>query len=234
MIKPDRVLSKAAVTAQIHARHAQSERAAERALRGVSPEAPRSRGSISRLFSGSRPNSCRYGLGRVRVHALPFAQAVVARPLDGRDMHERVGTATIRLNEPIAFGGVEPLHSSGLQRTCPHVRRRLRRATTPRRKAHPRRPADSGIPSCENPRRRRAQTWAKHSDTTRTTSRRACPSSDFSRSHECPRPQSQPDRVAPYSSDGQMRQGRRAAMPAPVDDAAYCSMCCMPCSRQAL
>ena len=57
------------------------------------------------------------------LHALALAQAVVPGPLDGRDVHERVGTATIRLNEPVAFGGVEPLHSSGLQRTCPHVRR---------------------------------------------------------------------------------------------------------------
>jgi hypothetical protein len=57
------------------------------------------------------------------LHALTLAQAVVASPLDRRDVHERVGTATIRLNEPVALGGVEPLYSSGLQRTCPHVRR---------------------------------------------------------------------------------------------------------------
>ena len=55
------------------------------------------------------------------LHPLPLAQAVVPSPLDGRDVNERVGTPTVRLNESIAFGGVEPLHSSGLQRTHPHV-----------------------------------------------------------------------------------------------------------------
>jgi hypothetical protein len=53
------------------------------------------------------------------LHSLPLAQAVIPGPLDGRYVDERVGSPTIRLNEPIALGGVEPLHSSGLQRTYP-------------------------------------------------------------------------------------------------------------------
>src|SRR5918996_2865639 len=49
------------------------------------------------------------------LHALAFAQAVVSGTLDRRDVHECVGPATLRRDEPIALGGVEPLHCSGIQ-----------------------------------------------------------------------------------------------------------------------
>jgi hypothetical protein len=73
---------------------------------------------------------------------------------------ERVGSPTIRLNEPIAFGGIEPLHSSGLQRTYPLSAGSLRRATAPRRKTE--RDAPAGLRQCPAcPRQPRRPTCAK-------------------------------------------------------------------------
>lgn len=49
------------------------------------------------------------------MHPLTLVEAVVSSPLNGRDVDEGVTTTTIRLNEPIAFGGVEPFQCSSLQ-----------------------------------------------------------------------------------------------------------------------
>jgi hypothetical protein len=51
----------------------------------------------------------------VELDALAFVQAVQPGPLHGRDVHEGISPAAVRLDEPVALGGVEPLHRSGLQ-----------------------------------------------------------------------------------------------------------------------
>src|SRR5829696_1969515 len=43
---------------------------------------------------------------------LPFIESAQSRPLDRGDMNENVLAAALRLNEPVAFGRVEPLHSA--------------------------------------------------------------------------------------------------------------------------
>src|SRR5262245_51076430 len=50
------------------------------------------------------------------VHLLAFIECRKSGPLDGRDVNEHVLAAVFRLNEPVALGGVEPLHSP-----CRHV-----------------------------------------------------------------------------------------------------------------
>ena len=45
---------------------------------------------------------------------LAFAQRADAGALDGRDVHEHVRAALVRLDEAEAFFGIEPLYSSGL------------------------------------------------------------------------------------------------------------------------
>jgi hypothetical protein len=52
-----------------------------------------------------------------------FAQASQPGPLEGRDVHERIGFAALRLDEAIAFGRVKPLHNSDLQLSCLMVER---------------------------------------------------------------------------------------------------------------
>src|SRR4051794_9580572 len=69
-------------------------------------------------------------LGRDLVaDLLALVQAVHARALDGADMDEHVLAALLRLNEPEALGGIEPLHNTGW-----HLRRLLAlvRASTPK------------------------------------------------------------------------------------------------------
>jgi hypothetical protein len=44
-----------------------------------------------------------------------LVQIVEPGPLDGRDVHESVGPAAVRLDKPISLGSIEPLHSSGIQ-----------------------------------------------------------------------------------------------------------------------
>ena len=66
---------------------------------------------------------------RLGYHPNRLAQGLVTRR-----------TATIGLNEPIALGGVEPLHSSGLQRTSP-----LREETTSGNRA--RREVEDRVPA---------------------------------------------------------------------------------------
>jgi hypothetical protein len=44
-----------------------------------------------------------------------LVQIVEPGPLDGRDVHENVGRAALRLDKSISFGSIEPLHSSGIQ-----------------------------------------------------------------------------------------------------------------------
>src|SRR5512144_1064050 len=46
---------------------------------------------------------------------LTFVQASQPGLLDGRDVHEGIGFAALRLDKAIALGRVEPLHNSGLQ-----------------------------------------------------------------------------------------------------------------------
>jgi hypothetical protein len=48
----------------------------------------------------------------LEAHALALMEMPEARPLDGRDMHEHVLRAVLRLDEAIAFLGIEPLHGS--------------------------------------------------------------------------------------------------------------------------
>src|SRR6187200_1017591 len=52
---------------------------------------------------------------QIVLHTLTLAQAVQTCPLDGRDVHERVRAAAIRLDEAEALGRIEPLHCSSLQ-----------------------------------------------------------------------------------------------------------------------
>jgi hypothetical protein len=47
-----------------------------------------------------------------RTDDLPFVETVEAGPLNSRDVHKNILAAALRLNETIAFGGVEPLHST--------------------------------------------------------------------------------------------------------------------------
>src|SRR5919106_85785 len=44
-----------------------------------------------------------------------LVQTVESGPLDGRDVHESVGTTALRLDKPKSFGSIEPLHSSSIQ-----------------------------------------------------------------------------------------------------------------------
>jgi hypothetical protein len=44
-----------------------------------------------------------------------FVQVVEPGPFDGGDVHESVGPAVLRLDKSKSLGGVEPLHSSGIQ-----------------------------------------------------------------------------------------------------------------------
>src|SRR5829696_7612229 len=55
----------------------------------------------------------------LEAHALALNEMPEARPLDGRDMHEHVLRAVLRLDESVAFLGIEPLHGSDR-----HCRRR--------------------------------------------------------------------------------------------------------------
>ena len=47
-----------------------------------------------------------------KLHVLAFPQALESIRLDGREMHEDVGSAVLRGDESKPFGIVKPLHSS--------------------------------------------------------------------------------------------------------------------------
>src|ERR1700741_934217 len=49
---------------------------------------------------------------QLELDLLAFVQALQARALDSADMDKGVLAAVVRLDEAIAFGGVEPLHGS--------------------------------------------------------------------------------------------------------------------------
>jgi hypothetical protein len=46
------------------------------------------------------------------LELLSFVERAQTRPFDRRDMDEHVLAATLRLNEPVAFLRIEPLHSA--------------------------------------------------------------------------------------------------------------------------
>src|SRR4051812_34768179 len=52
---------------------------------------------------------------------LPLVQAVQPGTLDRRDVHEHVLVAAIWLDEPVAFGRVEPLDGAFLHRRSPGI-----------------------------------------------------------------------------------------------------------------
>src|SRR5690606_18102586 len=66
---------------------------------------------------------------------LAFVQRVHAGALDGRDVHEHIVAAVIRLDEAVALGRVEPLHGSSRHFANSNsskfkYRRRLRRGVS--------------------------------------------------------------------------------------------------------
>src|SRR3954454_9865134 len=51
------------------------------------------------------------------LNSLPFIEGAQARTFDCRDVNEHILAAALRLNKPVAFGWIEPLHGS-----CSHCR----------------------------------------------------------------------------------------------------------------
>jgi hypothetical protein len=49
------------------------------------------------------------------LDALTLSQVRDPRPLYGRDVHKGIGSTSLRLDESIALGVVEPLYDSGIQ-----------------------------------------------------------------------------------------------------------------------
>src|SRR5262249_799027 len=49
---------------------------------------------------------------QLEAHPLAFVQVADAGALDGRDVYEHIFCSILRLNEAVAFLGIEPLHGS--------------------------------------------------------------------------------------------------------------------------
>src|SRR5215207_4740035 len=86
--------------------------------RGAADRLPSRRGSGQ---GSGLPKIDRGGLALVaalelEAHALALMEMPEARPLDGRDMHEHVLRAVLRLDEAITFLGIEPLYGSDRHR----------------------------------------------------------------------------------------------------------------------
>src|SRR5579864_8865546 len=80
--------------------------------RGVLRRPRRSRSQIGGAERGRRLAAGLAVALDLVAHLLAFAQPPEVRALDGRDVHEHVLAAVIRLDEAKALGGVEPLYSS--------------------------------------------------------------------------------------------------------------------------